>query len=260
MSGENHTIQERVLGDIAAGKVKMRPKSYFIAHTALIFSVMALIVFVSIYLASFSVFILRNNGAWFVPVFGPSGIIEFFISIPWLLVICLAASIALLEIIMRKHTISYRKPLLYSLGGVFLVVCAVGVYVGQTSFHQSLLARAHGPGLPFVGSAYREYCSRKMENVHQGMVVSLQEHGFCIHDSAGSLIAFITNPATKVLRTKTMVEGDRVVVFSKQEKKEVARALGIRKMGHEQKEVRKMADATIKEVAEKCAGLLHAQP
>lgn len=249
------TIQERVQEEISAGKVKMRPKYYFVAHTGLIFAVMVLIVLLSVYLASFSVFILRNNGAWFVPAFGASGILQFITSIPWILMLCLAASVAILEIIMRRYTISYRKPLLISLGGVFFIVCTVGVYVGHTSFHKDLLTRAHGPGLPVVGSVYRDLCSRRVNNVHQGVIVSVQEHGFCIHDGAGKLIAFIMSPATKLSETKNVEEGDKVVVFGKRRKEEAQHALGIRKIAHEA-EVRQMADATVKEVAEKCRVML----
>lgn len=258
ISSHQHTIQELVQKEIEAGNVKMRPKYYFIAHTGLIFLVMVLIVLLSVYLASFSVFILRNNGAWFVPAFGAKGVVQFIASIPWALVLLLAASVAALEIIMRKHTLSYRKPLLISVGGALLIVCTVGVYVGYTSFHKQLLTRAEGPGLPVVGSMYKDLCSRRANNVHRGVVVSLQENGFCIHDGAGKLLAFIMSPATKFSETKEVEEGANVVVLSRRQKEHTVHAVGIRKMAHEE-EVRHMADATVKEVAQKCKLMLEPQ-
>lgn len=251
MSKTQHTIQERVLEEIQEGKVKMRPKQYFVAHTALIFFTITFILLVSVYIASFAVFVLRNNGAWFIPAFGLEGAIDFFASVPWILVLFLAATVALLEIVMRRNTISYRKPLLITLGSMFLVVSAVGVFVGHTSFHKNLLTRAEkGSALPVMGPVYRELCARRVDNVHQGVIVSVQERGFCIHDAAGKLIAFIMSPATKLSQTKEVEEGDRVVVLSKT-RENIAHARGIRKIADE-REVVQMADATIREVSERC--------
>ncbi len=250
----NQTIHDRVLDQIDAGNIKMRSRSYFIAHTALMFAVITLIVLLSVYLASFAVFILRHNGAWYIPAFGAEGIWRFFASVPWVLMLCLAVSISFLEMLMRRNTMSYRKPLLISLGGVFFIVCTVGVFVGHTSFHTDLLARAHGKGLPVVGPMYRDLCSRQVENVEQGIIVAVEERGFCIHDGSGNLIAFVTNPKTKISHTTMMGRGDTVVVLSKRQE-EINRAIGVRKIDHDER-VRQMADATIKEVSERCRVML----
>lgn len=250
----NSTIHDRVLGQIDAGKAKMRPKSYFVAHTTLVFAVISLTVLLSIYLASFAVFVLRYSGAWYVPAFGREGVWQFFASVPWILVALLAVCISILEILMRRHTVAYRKPLLLSLGGVFILVCTVGVLVGYTAFHNDLLTRARGNRLPLVGPVYRDLCSRHVNNVEQGVVVSVQEHGFCIHDALGNLIAFVTNPKTKFSHAPMMERGDKVVVFSKRHE-EIVRALGVRKIARDE-QVRQMADATIKEISERCRVML----
>src|SRR5205823_1531144 len=94
---QNNITQKNILDKIKEGKIKMKPRAYFIARTVFFALGVIILLLFLIYLASFIVFSLRVSGLVFLPGFGFSGVRILFGSLPWLLIFLAAALIVLLE-------------------------------------------------------------------------------------------------------------------------------------------------------------------
>ncbi len=182
----------------------MKSKAYFIVRTALFtLSVIALLLFL-IYLVSFIVFSLRISGVWFLPTFGFFGIRTLLGSLPWLLILLVAALIVLLELFAGRISLVYKKPVVYSLFAIIAIVVTVGLVVGFSPLH----AKLFHSGLPFIGPLYQGYGTADFHNVHNGRISAITANGFTMETPNGNMLTVITNDAMK----QGLKEGDYVLV------------------------------------------------
>ncbi len=143
----NSPIKDKIVAAIQTGKIQMRPKWQFVLHAILIFVGTILSTLVLVYLSSFTIFISTQS----------HNIHELFETLPWLVIFLAVIFIIILEVLVRKYSFAYKKPLLYSVLGIVALVLLVGALVSQTDLHQDLDERAHGNEKPFWGSVYRHY-------------------------------------------------------------------------------------------------------
>ncbi len=111
---EQKSIKERVLEKIKSKHIKMRPKFYFVLKTVLLavgfFMVGALVLF----LISFISFHLRASGIWYLPGFGPRGWGIYLRLMPWFLILAGLILILMLEILSKRCSFVWRRPVIYS--------------------------------------------------------------------------------------------------------------------------------------------------
>ena len=138
----NTPIHISVLKAIASGEVAMRPRWHFVLKTALVSTGGVIVLCAVLYLASFVIFVSRQTGGSFVPIFGSRGWYHFFISLPWVLILLSFIFVIILEILVRRYSFGYRQPLLFSVMGIVVIVVAGGGIVAQTSFHRGLFRYA----------------------------------------------------------------------------------------------------------------------
>ncbi|MBU3925378.1 hypothetical protein KJ854_05620 [Patescibacteria group bacterium] len=129
------SIKESILSVIKSGQVKMRPRWHFVLKTALAAFGVIILVLTVLYLASFIIFVLRQTGVLFVPAFGLQGWFAFFTNLPIFLIGLLIVFIIVLELLVRHYAFAYRRPLLYSAVGIFILVFAGVMVIENTSFH-----------------------------------------------------------------------------------------------------------------------------
>jgi hypothetical protein len=154
---DKKSIKDQVMEAIKRGQVKMRPRWHFVLRASLFFTGLTIVSMALVYLASFIIFFFQRTGAISVPVFGFRGIISFLFSLPWLLILFGIIFVVLLELLIRRYSFAYRRPLLYSLLGIIVFASLVGFVVSKTSLHRGFFARAQERKLPIAGPLYRHY-------------------------------------------------------------------------------------------------------
>jgi len=226
------SIREKVLEIIKSGKIAMRPKWHFIFRAALFISGTAIVLLALLYLVSFIIFSLRQTGLWFIPVFGSRGWFEFFTSFPWLLIVFAVIFILLLETLVRRYSLAFRRPLIYSILGIILIVIIGGAIINQTPLHRNLLRYTEENRLPFAGGLYRTFGFQQSRNTVVGNIIEINKDGFIIQGRRNKNTSIVVNRQTRFPFGTDFAEGDTVVIFGKRNG-DIIQAFGIEKIGSE---------------------------
>lgn len=208
-----NSLKARVLSAIEGGKVTMRPKWHFVLTTALAVSGAVFLSLALTYLASFVVFIMRQNGSWYVTCFGAQGLRAFLTALPWVLILVAVAILALLEVLVRRFSFSYRRPLLYSVLAILALVTLSSLLVARTSLHPKLMRHAEERQLPIGGKFYRGYGARDAEDVRPGFVVKMMDDGFEIDTYRGAHLPVLVTASTEFVPDDRLMVGNHVIVF-----------------------------------------------
>lgn len=227
---EKKSIRNSVLEKIKNGHTAMKPKWHFILKTVLAGIGIIIVVLLTLLVASLIIFILRDNGGWFVPAFGMRGMGRFIISIPWLLVLACIAFIGVLELLVRKYSFAYRKPFLYSIIGIIIFVIVGGVGISATNMHNRFSRLAMEKRLPFAGPIYRGFHAWRSADVYSGIVKEVTENGFLIENISNEIFRVVVTRATRFPFGSDIVVGNEIVVMGDL-KDGAIRAFGIRGIG-----------------------------
>jgi hypothetical protein len=188
MSNQENSIKDSVIKAISDGKISMRPRWQFVLRAVLLICGIMVLVLALLYLVSFAIFVLHETGEWFVPGFGPHGIREFLSSFPWVILLLSVAVLVSLEILVRKYSFSYKRPVVYTIFGIVILVMVGGVVVAQTPLHGGLYVRAHSNHLPIAGSLYRDFDRPNMGNVTVGRITVVEDDNLMILDHGGNTV------------------------------------------------------------------------
>ncbi len=228
-NNDKSSIHASVLSAITNGTVRMRPHWHFVVRSlGLALGVLCLGV-LGIFLISFIVFALHQSGVWFVPPFGMLGIGVLLRSFPWLLVVIALVAVVVLEALVRRYAFAYRKPILYSSLGIILVVLLGGFALAQTPVHRLMFQRAQTHALPIAGPLYRDYGTRRPNNMVSGVVRDVSSDGYVVEVAEGELIVVATTSETRSWGRMMFAPGDEIVVLGSAQRG-VLRARGIRKI------------------------------
>jgi hypothetical protein len=141
------------------------------------------------------------------------GMIIFVLSSPWLLIVLAAAFIVILEVLVRRYSFAYRKPLLYSVL-VLLAAVLVGTYaIAQTGLHQRLMQYAEEQQVPLLHPLYRDFGGPRSEHVHVGIITDITHDGFVMTDRSSEVVAVTIADDTRLPRRRSITIDDRVVVM-----------------------------------------------
>jgi len=227
---QKNSLSDEILNKIKSGSVKMKPKLYFILQTIfLILSIFTLFLFV-IYIVSFIAFSLRATGLLFLPKFGFPGIGIFLISFPWPLILLAIILIAALEILSKHFNFIYRRPLLYSLIGIIIIVIAIGFLVERTPFHSNLFRRSQTEHLPAIEPFYRDFGVPRIPDAHIGVISEIIDGNFVIKTPRDETLTIIITPETNFSPEKDIKEGDTIVVLGKRND-DTVQALEVHEIG-----------------------------
>ena len=169
-----------MLNDIQQHKVPMRPKWHFVATTIAHILCGIMLALAMLVLMSFIFFVLRHTGAWFAPSLGHQGWYIVLGALPWLLVLAFLVFVIILELLLRRFSFAYRKPLLYSGIGIVLLAMVGGTLVERTHVHRRMLMAAQKNRLPFAGKIYRNVGAQRLPMMHPGTVRELIPSGFLL--------------------------------------------------------------------------------
>lgn len=205
-------LSSKILERIKDGEVRMVPKWRFVLSSALLFLGALIIFFTLLYLASFGIFMLRESGALFVPLFGMRGILIFVGALPLILIGLLLLFVFILEVLVRRYAFIYRRPLLVSVGAILALVVFGGIALERTRIHHELYRQARANQLPPpIGNMYRAGGSHIPE-VERGQILSFIPGGFVLQDEDGTSTVLI-EAHTRLPFGADFKVGDQVVVF-----------------------------------------------
>lgn len=211
-------MHEHILEAIQTGELRIRPRWHFILKGTLMGIGVLLAFLLGLYLISLMVFAVRQTGAEFIPSFGAQGWLRFVIALPWLLIVFSILFIILVEILVRRYSFAYQRPLLYSAASIMVIVIGGGFLVASTS----LPAMLRGP-------LYSTFVERELSDLHAGIVETTIDQGFILHDRGGRSIRVVITPETRRVYHSEFFDGDNVLVFGDLGTSTV-QAFGIRKV------------------------------
>ena len=225
---QHKTIEQDVMEKIRAGRVKMRPRWKFLLSSVLLGLGGVILLLTLLYITSFAIFTLRQSGVLFVPIFGMRGVFAFFAAIPLLLMLLILAFVIVLEILVRRYSFGYRRPLLVSVLAILIIVFLGGYALERTRIQYELFRQAHGPGgLPApIGGMYRT--PMHVQGVYRGTIVQFIPGGFTLIDENGAgTTTVLIDSNTRLPLGDGFSAGEEVVVFGDGASGTV-RAFGIR--------------------------------
>lgn len=223
------TLHENILSAIQTGKVHMRPRWHFMLKTALLVLSTVLACLAVIYLVSFIIFMLRQNGAWFAPTFGLHGLRAFLLSLPWVLIALSLLCAVILEVLVRRYQFAYGRPLMYSVLGVVALVLAGGLALAFTPMHGGLLKQARNEQLPFAGAWYKHFDKQLPAGIETGLVTEVHADGCNIQNPRRQHLKVLITPQTRMDHKTNLEIGDMVMVLGRREQN-VIYAEGIREI------------------------------
>ncbi|MEK7545473.1 MAG: hypothetical protein AAB554_00175 [Patescibacteria group bacterium] len=224
-----NSLKTKVLAAIESGKVTMRPKWHFLLKTALIAAGVVFLTLTLVYLVSFIIFAMRESGAWYLTPFGLRGLQAFLTAAPWLLILVALAIFAILEVLVRRFSFAYRRPLLYSVIGILALVTLSSFGVARTPLHSDLMRHAERRRMPIGGGFYRGYGMKDVRDVHPGFVVRLLGGGFEIDTYRGGVVPVLVTPSTEFVPGGRISVGDHVIVFGPSDEGRI-HAFGVREV------------------------------
>ncbi len=139
---------ESILAEIRARGMHMRPKWHFSLGTTLSILAAICVFLAAIYLTSLVIFEVRQSGLTFAPRFGYRGWSEFLLSFPWLLVIGSLVFLAVLEELLRRYRFVYKRPLLYSMSALVVILTLASVIADLDDIHPQIRSFSNSHGIP----------------------------------------------------------------------------------------------------------------
>jgi len=223
-------IEDKIFDAIKTGKAKMRPKSYFVLQAILVVTGTVLLFAGLLYLASFVIFVLRQNDTLSAAGFGVSGWYLLFRSLPWSVLLLSIALVLILALLLRRYAFVYQRPLVYFLFGVLIFTALGSFFLAATSFQSILERYASQNNVPLMGGFYR-FEDAPPPEIHSGDIILLGSGGFVIQEPDGETSTVFFAPGTPSQFSDNFQTGDLVVVFGDREPNGIIDAFGIQKIG-----------------------------
>lgn len=222
-------MRDQVLAAVHSGRVKMRPRWQFILRAMLGGLGGVLLALGTLYLVSFTIFVLRRTGVWFVPVFGSRGWFAFFSSLPWLLIFFSILFLVVLELLVRHYAFAYRRPVIYSILGLMAFAVFGGLLLAETPFHGQMYRFSDENRVPFARDLYRGFGDPQFQNIYPGRVTALTPDGFFMQSRRRDMVRVLIGPETRLPFGAGFAPDERVVVFGERQG-DLVRAFGIRRV------------------------------
>ena len=218
---------------IRNGQVHMRPRWHFLLISALSITGAFIVLLTLLYVTSLGFFFLRDSGAWYAPSFGARGWFGLLHSLPWILILFVAIFILILELLVRRYTFVYKKPLVISIVVILALVFLGGLAIAQTPLHRTLMLSARRGDLPPVLNAMYGHPLRTPPpgDMYNGKIVGLLKSGFVIVDEGGAgTTTVIVTPDTRLPYGEDFTLGERVVVVGDSSATGTVQAFGVREI------------------------------
>ncbi len=146
----------------------------------------------------------------------------------WHFVLLLAVFVVILEILVRRYTFVYKKPLLTSVLGIMGVVVVGGFLVTLTPLHRSMAHFDHDGMLPPpLNGLYRQPPHLQTSDLYRGMIVAIAPDHILVSNGESTTTVLI-DPRTRLPYGNGFSTGNLVIVIGDFVATDTIHAFGIR--------------------------------
>jgi low affinity Fe/Cu permease len=220
---EPKAIINKILDKVKSGQIKMRPSSYFVLKTILAVAVILIVAASVLFLISLIFFNLKASGVWYLPRFGFPALGPYIRLLPWVLILAVGVLVLVLEVLAKRFSFVYKRPLVYSLIAIALLVFMGSFILDKTPLHLSIFSSQEDP---LKNPFYRDIGMMQEKGIYRGTVLEILEQGFTIETLEDSEIEILIDKDTKLIHREGLEKEDSVVVFG-EEKEGKVRAKGV---------------------------------
>ncbi len=176
MTEQIKKIEDKITALIEEGKIKMKPRWYFVLKSILKILFIVVSFLIVLYFASFMVLVSREKLAF---AGNPGSFLawsKFIFSLPWLIFMFALGMLVVLEILVRKYSFVYKKPIAYTLF-IFIFLVVLFSFVMSKIDRQSRIPRwGEDPRVPVFGPMHRYYRGDvKARPVHPSQKIKIQK-------------------------------------------------------------------------------------
>jgi len=164
-----------------------------------------------------------------MPGLGIRGLMTFFVSLPWFLIIVGLLFLLALEFFVKKYTFAYRKPVLYSVVALILFVGLSSILIDRTSLHSGWMQKAGNNELPLMGNMYRGYRQMREHDAYVGVIKNIDQNSFELVDKDEQVLFVNITNQTRIFKRQVLQEGDLVMVMGELDNNKIE-AFGIHKV------------------------------
>ena len=194
-----------IIDTIKSGKAKMHSRAYFVAQAAVVLLGAILLFLLILFIATFIIFALQENGGFFAANFGPIGWRVFFSSLPWTMLLLSLALVLILWILLRRYSVVYHQPFLYILLLLIVVVSLSCLFISAGAIHGGIYRYVSRNPIPMLSGVY-EFETAPADDVYRGQVAALSTSSFVLANDFGQTSTVLFMPSG-------VEPGDYVIVF-----------------------------------------------
>jgi len=203
----------------------MKPKWHFAARTVLFSVFLAGAIFLSLFLFSFIIFILRLNRFWELFGFGWPGVWVSSQVFPWVLVFLGLVLIIALELLVRRFGFVWKKPVIYSLVIVSLMVLFSGYAIDAIGWQEKAYQKI-----------YNSYIGPEDNKIQQGTILEVEKNKLKVITPEEDLVEVILDGKTHFPKDQPIEKGDEILILGEKKDRSIE-AKGLKKVeGLEKKE------------------------
>lgn len=136
MSKELNNITENVMQQINEGKIKMKPRIYFVAGSILTFIGLVFSITTSIFLVNLIKFYFRTHGK-----IGEFRFEQMLTNFPWWTALFAIIALVLGVWLIKQYEFSYKKEPFLIIIGFVLAIIFIGIFVDIVGFNDSMLRK-----------------------------------------------------------------------------------------------------------------------
>ncbi|HEY5221183.1 MAG TPA: hypothetical protein VIJ29_03535 [Candidatus Paceibacterota bacterium] len=204
-------MDDNIVNTIKSREIKMRSSAYFRWRSVFIVLAAILVFLVIIFVATFIIFALQQNGGFFATNFGPAGWEIFLFSLPWSFLLLSIVLILILWLLLRRYPIIYHQPFLYTLLTLIIVIALACFFLSASSIHGGIFRYVSKNQIPVVTGVY-EFETAPMSGVYRGQVVVLATSSFILENGLGQTSTVIVVPGAWP-ELGEVTAGDYVIMF-----------------------------------------------
>lgn len=133
-----HVIRNKIIERIGLENIKMKPKWHFILQGILLFVSIMILILILIYLFSFFILFLNSQSFNKLPLHELKDFINITRNLPWIIIIFSFIGLFALETLVNKYEFAHRKPFLYSLIFIMIIITISGYALSSKKYHYSI--------------------------------------------------------------------------------------------------------------------------